>query len=215
MKLIHNVVGTPSAARVLLLIHGYGADENDLVSLAHELDPRLTVVSLRAPRRYHVGYSWFHIDWKPDGSVVPDVAQARETLADLVRWLRAAPARLGADAKRLYLLGFSQGAMMSLGVLRAAPERLAGVVALSGRWSAQLFDALADDDTFTRVPLFVAHGTHDDVLPIANGRAIRDAFQPVMRDFTYHEYAVAHGISGEEVRDVGAWLTARLDRAGH
>src|SRR5262249_46573656 len=81
----------------LVLLHGIGADENDLVPLAARLDPRLTVVSLRAPRRYegHGGYAWFQIDWRSDGTIVPDAAQARAAVADLDRWIAAAPGRLG------------------------------------------------------------------------------------------------------------------------
>src|SRR5262249_31162121 len=111
---------------LLVLLHGIGADENDLFPLAHELDRRLEIVSLRAPHRYTVGYAWFAIDFRPGGELVPDVVQARTTLADLMRWLDAAPARLGTDPHRTFLLGFSQGAMMPLGVLRSPPERLAG-----------------------------------------------------------------------------------------
>ena len=198
---------------LLVLLHGIGADENDLFSLASKLDPRFTVVSVRAPRPYHTGYAWFDIVWRPDGSIVPNVAQARETLADFVRWIAAVPARLGADAKRVYLLGFSQGAMMSLGVLRTAPGRLAGVVALSGRFTDALFETTPPAAAMGSVPLFVGHGTQDDILPIANGRAVRDAFQPLVRDFTYREYPVPHAIAPAELRDVAAWLTSHLDRA--
>lgn len=195
---------------LLVMLHGIGADENDLLPLARAFDPRLVVVSVRAPRRYHVGYSWFHIDFRPDGTVVPDVAQARATLADLVRWLDAAPARLGADASRVFLLGFSQGAMMGLGVLHAAPERLAGVVALSGRFSGDLFPARAPSARVAEVPLLVCHGTHDDVLPVENGRRTRDAMQATSRDFTYEEFPIGHGISDAEVELVSRWLVRRL-----
>ncbi len=195
---------------LLVLLHGIGADENDLFPLAAELDPRFTVVSLRAPRHYHGGWAWFDIEFAPGGRVVPDVAQARATLADLVAWLEAAPGRLGTDPANTFLFGFSQGAMMSLGVLRTVPERLAGVVALSGRYSADLFPPAAPDDAVGRVPLFVAHGTHDDVLPVEHGRSVRDAFQPLSRDFTYREYPIGHAIGGDELRLVAEWLAARL-----
>jgi phospholipase/carboxylesterase len=198
---------------LLVLLHGIGADEDDLLPLASALDPRFTVVSLRAPHGYHVGAAWFPLAFRAGGEVVPEVAVARETLADLVRWIEAAPARFGTDPSRTLLLGFSQGAMMSLGALEAAPERLAGVVALSGRVSADLFPPSASPDAVARVPLFVAHGTADDLLPIANGRRIRDAFAGRSRDLTYREFPVGHGISDEELRVVAAWLGERLDGA--
>jgi phospholipase/carboxylesterase len=195
---------------LLVLLHGIGADENDLFPLAQRLDPRFTVVSLRAPHRYHQGWAWFHIDFQPGGTVVPDVAQARATLADLLRWLQAEPGRLGTDPRCTFLLGFSQGAMMSLGVLRSEPERLAGVVALSGRPSEELFEPRAAREAIAAVPLLVAHGTLDDVLPIAQGRSTRDAFASLSRDFTYREFPIGHAISEEEMALVAAWLSARL-----
>jgi phospholipase/carboxylesterase len=200
-------------APLLVLLHGIGADENDLFPLARTLDPRFAVVSLRAPYDYASGFAWFHIEFHPGGDVHPDAAQARRTLEDLVRWLDAAPARLGTDAARTFLLGFSQGAMMSLGVLRTAPALVAGVVALSGRTPEALFPERADRDAIARVPLLVAHGTLDDVLPVEHGRRTRQAFETLSRDFTYREYPVGHAIAPDELALVGTWLTTRLDAA--
>lgn len=199
----------PGPPPLLVLLHGIGADEHDLLPLAGAVAPQCTTVSLRAPYHYSVGYAWFHLDFRPGGEVVPDVAQARTALRDLVAWLEAAPARLGTDPTHTYLLGFSQGAMMSLGVLRTIPERLAGVMALSGRFAAPLFEATAPPEAVARVPVLVAHGTYDDVLPIANGRATRDALTPLVHDLTYREFPVAHGISDDEVTFVAGWLAAR------
>jgi phospholipase/carboxylesterase len=140
------------------------------------------------------------------------VPQAHAALDDLVRWLRAVPARHGADPARMYLLGFSQGAMMTLGVLRRAPALLAGAIALSGRSPDGLFPARAAAAAIAGVPLLVAHGTQDDVLPVENGRRARDAFAPLSLDFTYREYPVGHGISGQEVAFVNTWLAERIDR---
>jgi len=198
---------------LLVLLHGIGADENDLLPIADTLDPRFTVVSLRAPHDYAVGYAWFQLDFRRDGTVVPHVDEARATLADLVRWLEVAPERHGTDPSRSFLLGFSQGAMMSLGVLYRAPALLAGVVALSGRSPDNLFEAPAAPEAVARVPLLVAHGAHDDVLPIEHGRRARDAFASRARDFTYREFPIGHGISPDELALVGEWLTARLGPA--
>jgi len=196
---------------LLVLLHGIGADENDLLPLGPMLDPRLKVVSLRAPRDYQIGYAWFQIDWGADGSVRPHVEQAEQSLADLVRWLEDAPARYGTDPDRTYLLGFSQGAMMSLGVLRTSPALLAGVMALSGRDPDALFPMTASAEAVAAVPLLVAHGTLDDLLPVENGRRTRAAFENLSRDFTYREFAVGHGIDQDEIAWVREWLRAHLD----
>jgi len=202
---------TSGAPPLLVLLHGIGADEHDLLPLAAEVDPRFHVVSVRAPQPYGPGFAWFDIQWLPDGRVQPDVAQAHAALADLIAWIGAAPTRFGTDPRRTYLLGFSQGAMLSVGVLRAAPARLAGVAALSGRSPDGLFEQTADEADVARVPLLVAHGTWDDVLPVANGRRLRELFAPVLRDFAYREFPVAHGIVPEEMAWVATWLAAHLD----
>lgn len=201
----------PGAPPLLVLLHGIGADENDLLPLAPHLDPRFRFVSLRAPRPWAPGFAWFPIEFRSDGSVLPDVAEAVRARDDLRRWVIGAPARYGTDPGRTYLLGFSQGAMMSLGVLSSAPEALAGVVALSGRSPAGLFPATAAADAIARVPLLVAHGTADPVLAVENGRRIRDAFSGLSRDLTYQEFPIGHTIGDAELRLVADWLTRHLD----
>ena len=109
------------------------------------------------------------------------------------------------------MLGFSQGAMMTLGTLWTAPEILCGAVALSGRTPAGLFEASARAEAVAQVPLLVAHGTLDDVLPVRHGRSIRDAFDGLSHDFTYREYDVGHGIGADEIRFVSDWLADRLE----
>jgi phospholipase/carboxylesterase len=195
---------------LLVLLHGIGADEHDLLALAGVFDPRFAVVSLRAPQPWHGGWAWFRLDVAPGGRLVPDVQQARGALADLVAWLADAPQRHATDPRRTFVCGFSQGAMLALGLLGAVPEQLAGVVALSGRAAADLLPLAAPRDAIARVPLLVAHGLLDDVLPVANGRATRDAFSGLSADFTYREFAVGHGIADDEVRLVAGWLRARL-----
>lgn len=195
---------------LLVLLHGIGADEDDLFPLAARLDPRFTVVSLHAPHPYPPGFAWFRIDFRPGARVVPDGRQAAAALADLTRWLAAAPARLGTDPARTFVLGFSQGAMMSLGVVVTAPERVAGVVALSGRGPDGLFETTASSDAIARVPLLVAHGTRDDLLPVEEGRRVRDTFAPRARDFRYHEFDGGHGIEPDELTIVARWLASRL-----
>jgi phospholipase/carboxylesterase len=192
------------------MLHGIGADENDLFPLARHLDPRFRIVALRAPRTYQIGYSWFDLQIRNDGTILPNAAQAGETLDDLIAWIRAAPQRHQSNPRRTFLLGFSQGAIMSLGVLRTAPELLAGVVALSGASPDGLFAPRADAGAVARVPLLIAHGSLDDVLPPEHGRRARVSFAG-SADLTYREYAVGHGIGGDEIAFVTQWLSARLD----
>jgi phospholipase/carboxylesterase len=202
------IPGTPPP--LLVLLHGIGADEDDLFPLAGKVDPRFRVVSLRAPHPYGGGFAWFHVGFGFAGRLRADVAQAAAALADLVRWLGAAPGRLGTDPRRTFLLGFSQGAMMSLAALGAAPERLAGVVALSARDPGEVVAPNASEAAVARVPVLLCHGTGDDVIPVALGRAARETLATRVRDLTYREFPIGHAISGEEMQVVAAWLAERL-----
>jgi phospholipase/carboxylesterase len=198
---------------LLVLLHGLGGDAADLLRLAPFVDGRFLVVSVRAPRRWGAGYSWFPMDVRSDGSFRIHEDDARAVELDLARWLAAAPARLGTDPARTYVLGFSQGAMLTVGLLRTHPAEVAGAVVLSGSDVPEAFPLAAPRAAVTRVPLFVGHGTEDDVLPVERGRAIRDAFDDVTRDLTYREYPIRHGVDQGEMADVSAWLTERLDAA--
>jgi phospholipase/carboxylesterase len=195
---------------LLLLLHGVGSNEADLFGLAPYLDERFLVVSARAPVVMGYGsFGWFNIEFTPAG-LVADVAQARASLRQLAVFLDELTDAYSADPRRVYLLGFSQGAMMSLGLMLSHPAKVAGVVAMSGRFPAELLAEVRDADALAGLPVLVTHGTHDQVLPVANGRAVRDALSGLPVALTYREYPMAHEVSQESLRDVAAWLARTL-----
>ena len=125
--------GGPTPPPLLLLLHGVGSNEEDLFGFAPYLDGRFLVVSARAPVALEYGgYGWFRIDFTPRG-MVADVEQGRKSLEMLPGFIDGLVEAYGADARRVYLAGFSQGSMMSLALLLTRPEKVAGVVAMSGR----------------------------------------------------------------------------------
>jgi phospholipase/carboxylesterase len=208
-------------APLLLLLHGIGSNEEDLFGLVPYLDARFFVVSLRAPLPLFPGsYAWFMLNLAGPGSRIrPD--QAEESRQSLVSFIERAPAAFQADPEQVYLMGFSQGAMMSLAVTLTRPKLLAGVVAMSGRTMPELFDPasalggrLAPEEALADFPLLVMHGRQDPVLPIQFGRESRDRFSTLPVNLTYKEYDMAHSLSEESLRDVIAWLAQRLEKRG-
>jgi phospholipase/carboxylesterase len=204
---------------LLLLLHGIGSHEQDLFGLVPYLDPRFYVLSLRAPLTMFPGsYAWFELNIDGRGPRIrPE--QAEESRQALISFIESAPAAYQADPEQLYLMGFSQGAMMSLAVTVTRPELLAGVVAMSGRTMPELFDSttalgghLAPEEALLDFPLFITHGRQDPVLPIQFGRESRDRFATLPVDLTYKEYDMAHSVSDESLRDVIAWLAERLEQ---
>lgn len=200
----------PGRSPLLLLLHGVGSHEGDLIQLAPHLDGRFFIVSARAPITLGPGmYAWFHMILDPRQPVIkPEEAEhSRQTLLKFIDEVADA---YGTDPHRVYLLGFSQGGIMSLSVALTRPDKVAGVVALSGRILPEVLPLMAPPQALRGLPLFVAHGVDDLILPIHHGRATRDRLTQLPVELTYREYAMGHHLTEESLQDVAAWLTARL-----
>lgn len=215
LSLVH-LIRRPTASTagkppLLLLLHGVGSHEQDLFGLASLLDPRFFVVSARAPITLGPGaYAWFHVQWTADGPVATGT-EAEESLAILRRFIVELVETYGLDKERAYLLGFSQGSIMSLALALTTPELVAGLVVNSGRLLLEMLPKLAPREALSGLPILVTHGTEDQVLPIRYGRAIRDELSTLPVAFSYREYPMAHEISAESLAEVTAWLRTRLD----
>jgi phospholipase/carboxylesterase len=195
---------------LLALAHGLNSNERDLFSLADTLAPRCVVVSVRAPLENAPGaYAWFGIQYSTHGTQVnaEQLDASRKRYAD---FLGAAVMAYGADPDQVYTLGFSQGAIISLVTALSHPRRFAGVVALSGRIPQEAEQWLASPNETAGLPVFMAHGTHDMTIAIAQARAARDLLERQRVDLTYREYPMGHGVSPEVYADMSAWLEQRL-----
>lgn len=218
LSLFHHTASGKSGLKgkppLLLLLHGYGANEDDLFSLAPYLDERFFVVTVRAPvsLRGMGGHAWFNLAFTPQGiSVDPaEVESARQTLHKFIGEIVEA---YDLDPNAVYLMGFSQGAMMGLAVALTYPGTVAAVVAMSGRLMPQIIHQIPDKDALFGLPVFVVHGTTDTVLPIAHGRETSRALSELPIDLTYREYDMGHEVSAESLEDVTEWLRQQLDRA--
>jgi len=216
-SLFHQVAppkgGLESKPPLLLLLHGYGANEDDLFSLAPYLDGRFMVVSARAPIMLQpMSYAWFNLGFTPQGIVVnpEEVESSRRTVH---KFLGEIVEAYDCDPKAVYLMGFSQGAMLSLAVALTYPGSAAGVVAMSGRVSPQALEQIADKDALTGLPIFVAHGSRDMLIPIDQGRDARARLSELPVDLTYREYDMGHEISYDSLKDITEWLKERLNHS--
>lgn len=191
----------------LILLHGRGADENDLLALAEHLDPRFLVVSARAPLSLAPGFEWYRL-----GAIgEPDLPTLRSGLADLRRFV-AEITRYLIDPARLFMLGFSQGAVMSCSYALMNPRDIAGVVALSGYIPTNAGLPFQLDRLDGR-GFFVAHGTLDAVIPVRFGRDASEFLARTTAAVTYREYSVGHQITLEILDDVARWFAERPELA--
>ena len=218
MLLFHRVleprVRAPSGRPPLLvLLHGIGADEEDLLPLAEALDPRFLVLSARAPHQAEpMGHRWYAIDWSaaPPRGDPAEIAASRDLLG---RFLEEATVGYGADPSRVFLFGFSQGAIMALALLLSRPELLRGVVAHSGRL-ARLAGPNPAPAALAHAAVLLLHGAEDEVVPADDGRKAYELLAPLLGARVRHRQLedLGHGISNESLGEAARWLTAELDR---
>jgi phospholipase/carboxylesterase len=213
VALVH-VVKEPSRPTprppLLVLLHGIGADERDLLPLAAALDPRLLCVSVRGPyEATPLGYAWYAVDWSTSPPRA-DLAQAEESRAALCALVPELSARHGTDPARTFLFGFSQGAAMALAVALIRPDLVRGAVLHSGRVLPGLESRLATPEALARLEVLALHGVDDDVLPVERGREIRDLLAPRLgARHTYREHDAGHFVTRASLDDAAAWLAAR------
>ncbi len=169
------------------------------------LNPALTVVTLRAPYRYQGGgFAWFDIVWDENGVKAngPEALSSRDHLIEVLRGL---PGSLGIEPSKFILGGFSQGAMMSLGVALLVPEMLDGVVIMSG---AVVPEFVGDSvpEAIKGVKFLVQHGTIDPVVTVDRGREVCSFLQLAGCEVSNFEYPFAHQINEESLEDLNIWL---------
>lgn len=199
----------PGRAPALILLHGVGANETSLLGLAAQLDPRFQVISVRAPLELQPGgYGFFHVQFTPEPVIVAEEAEAsRQALTELIPALVAG---YGLDPAQVYVLGFSQGAIMGASLALSRPDLVAGLVMLSGRILPEARPTFAPRADLARLPVFVGHGVQDGKLGIHHGRASRELLSGLGVRLSYHEYAMGHEVGAAEIADLNAWLAARL-----
>jgi len=118
----------------------------------------------------------------------------------------------GVPARAIVLAGFSQGGAMALHTGLRHPERLAGVMALSCFLPVARSVATEASAANRDVPLFMAHGIADDLIPVARARAARDTLLGLGYEVEWHEYPMAHSLCPQEIEDIAAWLQRTLER---
>jgi phospholipase/carboxylesterase len=206
------------ATASVILLHGLGADGWDFVPIANELDlpEQLPVrfVFPHAPLRpvtINGGYemrAWYDIrSFTPEGRAdAKGLAEASRRVAGYI----GREAGAGVPPSRIVLAGFSQGAAVALSAGLRSPQRLGGILAMSGyvpfpaKLEAERREENAD------VPILLCHGRMDPVVPVTLGEEARDVLTALGYRVEWHEYAMQHEVCMEELADVSRWLRERL-----
>ncbi|HSV82289.1 MAG TPA: alpha/beta hydrolase [Ramlibacter sp.] len=208
----------PNPQASILILHGLGADGNDFVPVAQQLDldalGPVRFVFPHAPVRavtINGGYrmrAWYDI-LGTEMQGLQDEAGLRAS-RELVEQLIAREKARGIPSHRIVLAGFSQGcAMVLLTGLRHA-EPLAGIAGLSGYLPLAEHTAAEASEANRDTPVFLAHGSADDIVVPVRGASSRDLLRQQGWQVEWHEYPMAHSVCMEEIRDLNAWLVKVL-----
>jgi phospholipase/carboxylesterase len=204
LTVVHQAPRKPAPGKppMLVLLHGFGANEQDLLPMAARLDPRLAVASIRGPYQIRPGsYSWMN------GNTADELDNARRMVLECIDQIADS---MGADRSGVYLAGFSQGAMLTLAIALTEPEKIAGAAVLSGRLAAAVRGNHAAPERLRGFPILVTHGTDDQQIPVRSARDIRQALKPMGVAVDYHEFESGHYISDFNVGVLDQWLKRQL-----
>jgi len=190
----------------ILALHGRGSNEQDLIELAPHLPEDLLWISPRAPLVLGPdSYEWFRV--RVIGR--PDPEQVLSALETIDHFIDEILSTYPVDPQKLFLLGFSQGSLLSLCYTLSHPSRIAGVIAQSG-YIPNTVDLEINEAELKDKPFILTHGEQDTMLPIDWARASRDRLQRLGVDLTYNEFQMGHNVSMESLSAISAWLSKQL-----
>ncbi|MCE4557181.1 alpha/beta hydrolase [Roseateles cellulosilyticus] len=214
----HEIETAPNPRTTLIVLHGLGADGYDFVPICGELQLQalgpVRYVFPHAPTRpvtINGGYpmrAWYDIRMA-DLVRQEDEAGLRESQQQIAALIDRERER-GVAAERIVVMGFSQGCAMTLMTALRYPHRLGGAVGLSGYLPLAATAAAERHAANADLPIFMAHGTQDPIVPLARGTASRDALVALGHDVEWHDYPMPHSVCAEEVADLNAWLLQQL-----
>ncbi len=192
---------------LLLLLHGYGSNEEDLFSFASELPDNYYIVSARAPFDMMYGsYAWYAINFDEDENKFSDLVQARQSRDLIVDFIDELIAKYPIDANKVTLIGFSQGSILSYAVALSYPEKAQKLVAMSGYLNTEIAIENYTKNDFSNLSVFASHGTVDQVIPVDWARKTEPILKELGISIVYKEYPIGHGVSPQNFYDFKNWL---------
>ena len=198
-------------APALILLHGYGSDENDLFSFADEMPAELFIISAKAPYPMQpYGNAWYAIHFDNENGKFSDDIQAIKSRDMIANFIDQVIENYPVDASKINLLGFSQGSILSYAVALTYPEKVDNVIALSGYINKEIFgqDYLKND--LSQLSFYCSHGSADQVIPVDWARRTKPFLENLGVDFTYSEFPVGHGVAPQNFFELKEWLKKKL-----
>lgn len=190
---------------LLLLLHGVGSNEKDLFSFAPHLPDQFLVISARAPIALGPSsFAWYQVDFST-GKPVYNQAQEKKSRETILTFIEELKEHHSFDEKEIYLVGFSQGAIMSYSIALTHPEKVKTIGVLSGRLLEEI-KPFVHASQASKLNVFISHGIQDTVLPIAYAEDAASYLKSLGVRVNFKKYSEGHGINQEMLNDLINWL---------
>ena len=198
-----------SETPLLILLHGYGSNEQDLFSFAEELPEDFLIISARAPYEMgYGGYAWFSINFDENNNKFYDLEEAQESVNKISSFIDEIQAKYKTNPNKTFLLGFSQGCILSYSLSLTIPNKVQYVIGLSGFINEELTNQEISKDITTEY--YISHGTVDQVIPVEWARKAPEFLTKNNLKNLYSEYPVGHGVAPQNFYSFKQWIEERL-----
>jgi phospholipase/carboxylesterase len=208
---LHHIVREPKIKLeknpLLLLLHGYGSNEEDLFSFSSELPDEYYVISARAPYDMMYGsYAWYAINFDADENKFSDLEQAKESRDLVAKFIDEVVNHYPIDSNSVTLIGFSQGCILSYAIAMSYPEKVQRIVGMSGYFNEEIAIPNYKNNSFENLKIFASHGNVDQVVPVEWARKAKPILDSLKIENVYKEYPVGHGVAPQNFYDFKNWL---------
>ncbi|MRH99710.1 phospholipase [Kriegella sp. EG-1] len=200
-----------SSTPLLIMLHGYGSNEEDLYSFATELPEDIFIISARAPYPLEpYGYAWYAIHFDNLNGKWSDDEQAIESREKIRNFISEACSAYGLNSKNVTLLGFSQGTILSYAVALSYPEIVKNVIGLSGYINVDILRDEYKEKDHSQLKIYASHGQVDQVIPPEWAQRIPDFLNKLGIAHIYEEFPVGHGVAPQNFYSFKKWLLAKI-----